>query len=345
MILTACFGSTHMSREPSLQRCQVLVENVARAGVDAALFLRSPGPEPSMLDALPLIAALASLPVRIGLGASVPIEYTEPFHLARTFAALDRLTKGRSAAVVDLAASSDCAAQCGRGVRKTASHARAAEFLEVTTKLWDSWEDEALLIDRSGGLFTDPDKIHRIEHDGPYFSARGPLNAPRPLQGWPVLIIPVSSPAASEVAAQIADVALVNSSSLMAAQSTCMSIRGKAAAHGRRLQAVKILVNCSLFLGRTEPQARRLADAHPACGDSLRLIGTPEQCAREMREWVSIDACDGFNLTIPEASIGTTASAGLLTDCLDACARPHVPGNPTLRQRLGMPRAPNQFAA
>jgi alkanesulfonate monooxygenase SsuD/methylene tetrahydromethanopterin reductase-like flavin-dependent oxidoreductase (luciferase family) len=335
-----------MPRNFGLAQYRSLVTAVAQAGVDAALFVRSPGPGSPMLDAQPLIAALASLPVDIGLGASVPIDYTEPFHLARTMAAVDRLTNGRSAVVIDLAAGSDCAAQFGRGPRKTASHARAAEFLEVTTKLWDSWEDGALLVDRPAGLFTNADKIHRIDHDGPYFTVRGPLNAPRPIQGWPVIIMPVASPAASEVAAQIADVALISCTTPNAAQSACADIRGRAAAHGRRLQAVRILVDFVPILGRTEAEARRRADASgEGDPDTLRFVGTPKRCAALMRDWITIGACDGFNLLLPTSTADPAAGLNLLTTCIAACARPRAGDGATLRAHLRLPRPLSRYAA
>jgi alkanesulfonate monooxygenase SsuD/methylene tetrahydromethanopterin reductase-like flavin-dependent oxidoreductase (luciferase family) len=169
----------------SLPTCRDLLRTAATAGFDALFFVRGPGP---VLDAVPLIAALASVPAWIGLGASVPIDYQEPFHLARAYAAIDRLTAGRSAVVLD--GGDGLAAAIGRDVDLCAE--RRVECLTAARTLWDSWEDEAVLVDRPAGLFTDPARIHRVDHAGRYFTVRGPLNAPRPLQGWPVVVAPLA---------------------------------------------------------------------------------------------------------------------------------------------------------
>lgn len=169
----------------SLPACRDLVRAADAAGFDALFFVRGPGP---VLDAVPLIAALASVPAGIGLGASVPIDYQEPFHLARAYAAIDRLTAGRSAIVLD--GGDGLAAAIGRDVDLCTE--RRLECLTAARKLWDSWEDEAVLVDRPAGLFTDSARIHRVDHAGRYFTVRGPLNAPRPLQGWPVIVAPLA---------------------------------------------------------------------------------------------------------------------------------------------------------
>jgi alkanesulfonate monooxygenase SsuD/methylene tetrahydromethanopterin reductase-like flavin-dependent oxidoreductase (luciferase family) len=342
MILTASFGSACMSAAICLAHYQSLLTAVARAGIDAALFIRSPGASTPMLDAQTLIAALASVPVGIGLGASVPIDYTEPFHLARAFAAIDRLTRGRSAIVADLAAGVDLTAQLGYGMTKAERYAQAEEFFQVTTELWDSWEDSALLVDRAAGLFTDPAKIHRINHDGCYFAVRGPLNAPRPLQGWPVMFMPVASAMSRNLAAQVADVALISCTALEAARGAGAEIREQAAAHGRRIQSIRILVDVEPILGRTEAEARQKAAALGVGGkNTLRFVGTPRHFAALLREWHAADACDGFNLLPPDLP----ASVDLLAAAVAKVPRMPITSGATLRERLELPRPLSRYAA
>jgi alkanesulfonate monooxygenase SsuD/methylene tetrahydromethanopterin reductase-like flavin-dependent oxidoreductase (luciferase family) len=358
MILTASFGGDGTPPTVTLPFYRSVVAACATAGVDAALFVRpaaaaattaSPGIASPGIDAQVLIAALASVPVGIGLGASVPIDFTEPFHLARAFAAIDRLTRGRSAVVVDLAAGTELAASCGHRERPTGPCSRcerAVELFEVAGKLWDSWQDDALLVDRAAGLFADPDKVHRINHDGPYFTVRGPLNAPRPIQGWPVIVMPVVSATSRELAAQIADVALIRCATQAAAQSACNEIRETVAVHGRRLQAVRILADLVPILGQSPTAARRREAAFgeapgDAPGGPLRFVGTPAQLAALMRDWHAVGACDGFNL-LPR---NTPEDFALLAECIVALGRTAVADGATLRTRLELPRPVSRYAA
>jgi len=241
-----------------------------------------------------LITALAPLPVSIGLGAGIPIDDTDPFDLARAFAAIDRQTRGRSAMVVDLAA------QVGHNAPPAERYARAVEFFEVTTKLWDSCD------------------------------------------GSPLVIMPVASPMSRHLAAQVADVALITCLTLDAAECACVAIREKAAAHGRRLQAIRILVDLVPILGRTEAEARQKADALGE-GDqrTLRFVGTPPQLAVLMRSWHAVGACDGFNLLPLDAS----GEFDLLATCVAALARRPVMDGATLRARLQLPRPLSRYAA
>ena len=76
---------------------------------------------------------------------------------------------------------------------------RAEEFVDIVTKLWDSWEDDALIIDKESAQFADSSKIHAINHKGKWFSVEGPLNISRPVQGHPVVIQAGSSEAGKEL--------------------------------------------------------------------------------------------------------------------------------------------------
>jgi alkanesulfonate monooxygenase SsuD/methylene tetrahydromethanopterin reductase-like flavin-dependent oxidoreductase (luciferase family) len=260
MIMTAMFESALLPPGSGLGHCRAIVAAADAAGFDAAFFVRSGGPRAPMIDGAPLIAALASLPVGIGLGAGIPFDYSEPFHLARAYAAIDRLTSGRSAIVVDLAAGDDLANAIGRQPTEAKRYDRLLEFFDATTKLWDSWEDDAILVDRPAGLFTNPDKIHRIDHDGAWYAVRGPLNAPRPLQGRPVIVVPVTDAASRGFASRVADVALV---------------------HGETSEQVS----------RESTAIREAAD-----GRVMRVLATISASeTRSMRDCV----CDGFNLLLP----------------------------------------------
>jgi alkanesulfonate monooxygenase SsuD/methylene tetrahydromethanopterin reductase-like flavin-dependent oxidoreductase (luciferase family) len=319
MILTASFTGTPSNL--SLAHYRSVVAAAERVGLDAALFVRGA----AMLDAVPLIAALASLPIRIGLGAGIPVDYTEPFHLARAFAAIDRLTRGRSAVVFDIAAGIDLAAAIGRSMPDVNRVARILEFFETTTKLWDSWEDDAILVDRPAGLFTDANKIHRINHDGAHYAVRGPLNAPRPIQGWPVIFVPVTSEESRTIAVRVADVVLVPGVSpdvLRKASATVCEHR----------DTIRVLADVEPILGVM------MADA--GVDESARFTGSPEQFAALMRAWHAAGVCDGFNLRLSPVP----AEIEILADCIAALGRPRVADGITLRDRLDLPRPRSRYA-
>jgi len=138
------------------------------------------------------------------LGATYSTTYYSPFHVARTFATLDHLTAGRAAWNV-VTSVNDSEAQ-NFGVQHVLGHDerydRADEFLEATTGLWDTWEDDALVLDRTSGVFADPEKVHELNLAGEWFSVRGPLTVPRSPQGWPVLLQAGSSGRGRDFAAR-----------------------------------------------------------------------------------------------------------------------------------------------
>ena len=192
---------------PSLPWFRLLTRTAERGGIDALLFDGQWGPAaPFVLDPLPLIAALAECSTRIGLGGAIALDHAEPFNIARSFAAVDRLTAGRSAwiAATGTARPGDFGHTPARTIEDR--QARAAECIAVVRKLWDSWEDEAILLDKPGGRFSNPDRVHRINHAGRFFSVRGPLNAPRPLQGNPPVFQRDASPEGLALARETADV-------------------------------------------------------------------------------------------------------------------------------------------
>src|SRR6476620_4416514 len=148
------------------------------------------GARPVKLDLSIVLGVIAGATEHIGLGATYSTTYYSPFHVARTFATLDHLSGGRAAWNI-VTSVNDSEAQ-NFGVQAHLGHDerydRADEFLEATCGLWDSWDDDALVLDREGGIFADPDRVHELRYDGDWFRVRGPLTVPRSPQGRPVLI-------------------------------------------------------------------------------------------------------------------------------------------------------------
>jgi len=133
---------------------------------------------------------------------------------------------------------------------------RAAEFYEVVTGLWDSWEDEGLLRDKQSGVYIDRDKVHFLDHVGKHFKVKGPLNITRSPQGWPVVAQAGSSEAGRELAARTADVVFTAQTKIDEAKAFYADIKGRAARYGRGPDDIKIMPGLTPVLGRTMEEAK-----------------------------------------------------------------------------------------
>jgi FMN-dependent oxidoreductase (nitrilotriacetate monooxygenase family) len=128
----------------------------------------------------------------------------------------------------------------------------------VVTKLWDSWEDDSVLVDREAGYFYDPAKVHAIDHTGRYFRVQGPLTAPRSPQGRPVYVQAGSSNTGRAFAARNAEAIFTAHQTIQDAQAFYADIKSRAQGFGRRPEHVLVLPGISPFLGETEQEAEEL---------------------------------------------------------------------------------------
>ncbi len=293
------------------------------------------------IDPLPLLGSLIAGTQYLGLGAHWAVEHTEPFNVARVFATLDHLAGGRTAWIAGLPGDAQPIRQFAHTAPMDAASAlkRASELIDVVRQLWDSWEDEGLLLDVPTGRFADPARVHPIQHQGAFFTVRGPLNVPRPVQGNPVVVIDFpADDAARRIAVDAADVLLVSAPSREAA----MSLRAAMARTPAR-----VLVNVTPILGATDAEARRRAEQVGASPDeSLRFVGTSEQLLDLFASWVRDGICDGFNLrpavlpddleTFVDWVVPAGRARGLFRDAYSGT---------TLREHLGLPRPRSRFAA
>jgi FMN-dependent oxidoreductase (nitrilotriacetate monooxygenase family) len=130
------------------------------------------------MEPMTLLPALAMVTRHIGLVTTASTTYNEPYNLARKFATLDLISKGRAGWNV-VASWSEHEAQ-NFGLETTLDYdtrySRSAEFVEVVKGLWDSWEDGALLLDKESGRYFDEARMHVLDHRGRFFKVRGPLN-------------------------------------------------------------------------------------------------------------------------------------------------------------------------
>ncbi|WP_433501151.1 LLM class flavin-dependent oxidoreductase [Sphaerimonospora sp. CA-214678] len=211
------------------------------------------------LEPLTLLAALAAVTERIGLIATVSTTYNEPFHVARKFASLDHISGGRAG--WNIVTSAGEAEAHNFGIERPAHrdrYRRADEFLEVVTKLWDSWEDDAVIGDRRAGVYADTAKIHPIEHAGAHFAVHGPLNTSRPPQGHPLLVQAGSSEDGTEFAARHAEAVFTAQQTLEEARRFYADIKGRLARYGRFPEELLVLPGISPIIGSTECEALRL---------------------------------------------------------------------------------------
>ncbi|WP_437882339.1 LLM class flavin-dependent oxidoreductase [Pseudomonas sp. LRF_L74] len=249
--------------EPFVEACRTL-----ERGRFDALFLPdglSVGDDPVALagsgrvmrwDPLTLLPALAPLTRHLGLVATASTSYNEPYALARRLASLDWLSGGRAGWNLVTSTSGGENFNLDQHLEHDLRYQRAEEFVEVIKSLWDSWEDEAPLLDKDAGVLFDVARMHRLEHRGRYFAVKGPLNAPRPPQGHPVVFQSGSSEVGRELGAASADVIFTASQSLADAQAFYADMARRLEAHGRRQDELLIMPGVSVQVGRTLQEAQ-----------------------------------------------------------------------------------------
>ena len=215
------------------------------------------GARPVKLDLSVVLGVIAGATRTIGLGATYSTTYYSPFHVARTFATLDHLTGGRAAWNVVTSVNDGEAQNYGveHHLDHDARYDRADEFLQATTGLWDTWDDDALVLDRQSGYFADPDKVRELEHDGDWFRVRGPLTVPRSPQGRPVLLQAGSSGRGRDFAARWAELIFTGDPDVDIARSHYKDQKERIAELGRDPQSVKMLPMAYTVVGESKAHA------------------------------------------------------------------------------------------
>lgn len=366
------------------------------------------------LEPITMLSALAAVTRHIGLIATASASYSEPYNIARAFASLDHISKGRAGWNVVTSAMNEEAMNFGRdaNIEHAVRYERAAEFLDVTKALWDSVDDEALLFDKRSGLFADPKLVHRIDHAGKHFTVRGPLNVPRPLQGYPVIVQAGSSGDGRDLAAAHADLNFALLRTVAEGQDYRRDFDQRLKRHGRNPQDLKVLPGILPIVARSRSEAQEKQDllerlvpervgidlVSSWCGIDLSthdidgplpplpdestydgqrtnlerlrafakesltiremarriatggtgpvIAGTPAEIADQLEAWYSAGAADGFALMfpiVPEDWVSFTQQVVPELQRRGLAQREYKGG--TLRERLGLPRPANRFAA
>lgn len=288
----------------------------------------------SLFEPLTLLSALATATENIGLIATASTSFTEPYNLARQFASIDHLSGGRAGWNLVTSSDPDAAFNFGHAapIPHSERYRRAEEFADVVLGLWDSWEDDAFLRDRSSGRYFDPDKLHVLDHVGAHFRVRGPLNVPRTPQGRPVVVQAGSSESGKELAARTAEVIFTAQLTLEDAVSFYADVKGRLATYGRSPDDLKIMPGVFPVVGRTEAEARGKFEAlqdlvQPAVGLDLLaglaggenladypldgpLPPLPESEAGKSRQSLLIDLARRENLTIRQLYLRIAGARG-----------------------------------
>jgi FMN-dependent oxidoreductase (nitrilotriacetate monooxygenase family) len=307
------------------------------------------------IEPITLLGALAAVTERIGLVATATTTYLEPFHVARMFASLDQLSEGRSG--WNLVTSSAAAEAYNFSHAAHAAHAdryeRAAEFVEVMLGLWDTFEDDAFVMDKASGLFVDPDKLHMLNHKGKHFQVRGPLMMRRSPQGRPVIVHAGQSEAGRLLAARHAEVVFSVEQDIEKGRAFYADMKSRAARHGRPPHSILIMPGVLAVVGRSKAEAedkyaKLQALIHPDLGVAYlsEMLGTdvssypldeplpdvPLTNSQQGRQKVIIEMARRDNLTIRQLYqrvAGQRAHrtvCGTVTDIADSLEHWHKTG-------------------
>ena len=302
----------------------IALARIAERGTFDSLFLAdSPqlngdvGRRPlGVLEPLTLLTVLAGVTERIGLVATASTSYNSPYNLARRFASLDHISGGRAGWNIVTTATLEAARNFGLDdlPEHGARYARADEFIQVAQKLWDSWEDDAIVADKTAGLWADQSKIHPPAHRGQHFSVQGALNIPRSPQGYPLLVQAGSSQDGREFAGRYAEAVFTAQQTLAEAREFYADLKSRARAAGRDPDTIKILPGIVPVIGSTEAEA---ADRERELDEAIVARYAHQQLAETLRlpiEDLSLDAELPSELLPEEAIQGAKSRYTLIVE-------------------------------
>lgn len=224
-------------------------------------------PETSFLDAAQVpvndpffqVPAMAAVTEHLGFGITSALTYEQPYALARKFTTLDHLTKGRVAWNVVTSYLNSAAVNLGlkHQIAHDERYDMADEFLDVTYKLWEgSWDDDAVLRDRERGIFTDPTKVHPIQHDGKYYQVPGiHLSEPSP-QRTPVIFQAGASSRGRDFSAKHGEGLFIAPANPKQARKISDDIRDRAEKEGRRRDSLKIFALVTVITDESDEAAQ-----------------------------------------------------------------------------------------
>lgn len=308
------------------------VTRAERFGFTAATFDDSPLPtgEVPRLDAVQRAALAAPLTSAIGLVPVVHTTYSEPFHVATQLASLDWVSHGRAGWIPGASRGACDGAAYGRTALSDEEIRRERDdVIEVARRLWDSWEDDAVIQDAATGRYLEADRLHYVDFEGETFSVKGPLITPRPPQGQLVVAAPGG-------AAGI-DIALVEGTDT--AKLAQAAARARSAGAGIVWAEVEVLLDA-----RGVPGERRLDALGPwPSAGRIRHVGEAAGLVALLSELS--EAVDGIRLHVAEIDVDLEEVGRAVLPALRERTgfRSPRPGD-TLRRALGLERPVSRYA-
>ena len=270
----------------------------------------------TQFDPISVLSALAAVTDHVGLIGTGSTTYNKPWELARRFATLDHLSGGRAGWNIVTTVTPLAAANFGEPVHPDHAdrYARAHEFVEVVLRVWDSWDDDAVIGDRERGVWADRSKLHAPHFHGEHYDVEGVQPFPRSPQGHPVLVLAGQSGAGVGLAARYAEMAFSGPPSLEAAVSFRADLHAQAAALGRDPDQLLVLPALMVTLGSTEAEAHSRAR-------QLEELASPEFRWQNALYTAGLDP-DAYDPDVPlPAHLWAEQSPSTRADQLFAAAR------------------------
>jgi alkanesulfonate monooxygenase SsuD/methylene tetrahydromethanopterin reductase-like flavin-dependent oxidoreductase (luciferase family) len=281
-------------------------------------------------DAVLVAARIAPATRHIGLIPAATVTHTEPFHVSKAIATLDYASHGRAGWQPRISTTAHEAALFGRRDGSGVPYfEEAVEYVDVVRRLWDSWEDDAIIRDVTTGRYVDTGKLHYIDFVGQHFSVKGPSITPRPPQGQPVVAALAHAGPVYEFAAASADVVFITPADDASLRSILDEVR---AAGGDRLKVfTDVLVS---FDGEGDPRS-----------DALDFSGSPAELVDMLLNWQRL-GIHGARLRPAVNATDLPAIVDQVVPLLQKAGRFRAGyrDGETLRARLGLPVAPNRYA-
>lgn len=287
------------------------VREMERPALFAANF---PSARPAWFEPTTLLSALAMVTNRIGLVATATSTFDAPWMVARRFASMDHISKGRAGWNLVTASNPGDALNFGGSepIGREERYARAQEFYEVVAALWDSWAPDAFPQDKAAGQYLDPARVRRIDHQGPHFQVQGPLSVPSTPQGRPIVFMAGQSAPGMELAARYADALFGAGSTKQDCIDAYADIKGRMAKYGRHPDTLKILPGVSVFTGPTAADAEALYE-------ELQALISPALGVHYLSKQLNHDL-DGLDLDgpipadLPEETVGGSSLRRYIID-------------------------------
>ena len=259
-------------------------------------------------DPLPLVPLLARATRHLGIVPTISTSFYPPYLLARLLATLDLMSEGRVGCNFVTSTAERAAQNFGLDthIEHDLRYEMADEFVEVVTRLWTSWDEDAIVMDRDAGLFVDPAKVRPIDFRGRFFASRGPLNTARPAQGRPVLVQAGGSPQGRQFAARHMDSVIAAVGTVAEMKAFRTDLRQRVAAAGRDPDSCKLFFVIQPTLGETSDEARERAVRRQAQREAH-----PELALAQMGTLTDIDF-SAFDIDAPIGELTTTGQQGTL---------------------------------